>query len=637
MAEEFYVKVYLFRKNRVPPIEIARNSQLKITIETMDYTIPEGATASAFAKGAFSVKIYTQKCTVDGNRVSFTPEPGFFVKGRNILQYEIGDSVIPLAIDVNCEICLPDGGEAVEPETVKPYVLRAEEAAKKSEEAADRAQEVKDSIPEDYTELAEDVNQLKDDIVYQDEITKTINNLSVVQGYVDSSGNILKGGYAGFFVTDYIEIPLNSWKASYNAITNGNYIAFYDKDKVYISKSDNPAMHEERRHDAYIPSNAKYIVLSTYVTDKPTDLYVTFYKGGAIGDLNRAVNPFEKIDLVSGYVQSNDGVVINSNIQGYKSTRYIPIPKDCKFVYHNFMYGGITGWGLYDKDFVCLNSGKDMPIISNIPRDAAYIVLSDYKKNDDHDGLYLQFVTSELYGIIEEKSKYDAMRKKKIVLMGDSITDLNVSGKWVELLKKKVYGLNITDYARGSATWTFYNDTVYDLSSDNVGNHNNVIWNQYNRMKKDIDDGVIDAPDYIFICGGMNDVLQGKTVGDVETTFSGTILDKDIQSLTTLAQSIRYVIQKLRNDYPNVTIIIATPYASINYIKRAKQYGDIIKSCALYLGCTVIDWFGELGFCPWSEELRFHFLNSDGVHPSSIGDKVLCDFMALKMSQIIRD
>lgn len=133
MAEEFYVKVYLFRKNRVPPIEIARNSQLRITIETMDYTVPVGAAASAFAKGAFSDKVYTQGCTVDGNRISFIPEPGFFVQGRNVLQYEINDGVIPLAIDVSCEISLPDGGEAAEPEQVLPLVQRAENAAMAAE------------------------------------------------------------------------------------------------------------------------------------------------------------------------------------------------------------------------------------------------------------------------------------------------------------------------------------------------------------------------------------------------------------------------------------------------------------------------------------------------------------------------
>ena len=139
MAEEFYVKVYLFRKNHVPPIEIARNSQLRITIETMDYTIPEGATASAFARGSGG-KVYTQPCTVDGNRISFIPMPGFFATGWNSLQYLINGGVIPLAIDVNCALSLPDGGQAAEPEQVLPLVQRAENAAMAAEaDAIERA------------------------------------------------------------------------------------------------------------------------------------------------------------------------------------------------------------------------------------------------------------------------------------------------------------------------------------------------------------------------------------------------------------------------------------------------------------------------------------------------------------------
>ena len=137
--EEFYLKVYLFKPNRVPPIKIAKDSQLKITIETMDYTIPGGATASAFATGVTSEKVYTQSCTVSGNKVSFTPVPGFFVQGRNLLQYEIGGGVIPLSIDVNCEISLPTTGETAEPETVRPLVQRAEAAAATAEEKANAA------------------------------------------------------------------------------------------------------------------------------------------------------------------------------------------------------------------------------------------------------------------------------------------------------------------------------------------------------------------------------------------------------------------------------------------------------------------------------------------------------------------
>lgn len=130
--EGFYLKIYLFKPNRVPPIKIARNSQLRITIEAMDYTVPDGATASAFARGSGG-KVYTQPCTVDGNRISFIPMPGFFATGWNSLQYLINGGVIPLAIDVNCALSLPDGGEAAEPEQVLPLVQRAENAAKAAE------------------------------------------------------------------------------------------------------------------------------------------------------------------------------------------------------------------------------------------------------------------------------------------------------------------------------------------------------------------------------------------------------------------------------------------------------------------------------------------------------------------------
>ena len=136
MEEEFYLKVYLFRANYVQPIKIARNSMLRITIETMDYNIPEGTTASAFAKGRWSDKTYTQACTVNGNRVSFIPEPGFFVHGMNSLQYKIGVGVIPLAIDVSCEISLPFSGETAEPEQVLPLLLQAQDAAQKSRASA---------------------------------------------------------------------------------------------------------------------------------------------------------------------------------------------------------------------------------------------------------------------------------------------------------------------------------------------------------------------------------------------------------------------------------------------------------------------------------------------------------------------
>lgn len=146
--EAFYLKIYLFKDSRLPPIKIARNSQLQITAEFMDYTIPDGAEVSAFATGLFPGLVFTQGCTVDGNRVTFTPKPGFFVQGKNILQYKINNGVIPLAIDVSCEVNISATGDGATPEQVLPYVTRAENAAESADKSAKAAQDALDKTAE---------------------------------------------------------------------------------------------------------------------------------------------------------------------------------------------------------------------------------------------------------------------------------------------------------------------------------------------------------------------------------------------------------------------------------------------------------------------------------------------------------
>lgn len=143
--DSFYRKIYLFKAPHVEPIKIARNSQLPITVEFADYTIPPDASAIAFSNGCYSNIVYKQACTISGNTLTFTPEPGFFAQGKNRLQYEINNGVIPLAIDVNCEISLPDCGASTTPEQVLPYVARAEAAAKSAEDNAEDAEKSKDA------------------------------------------------------------------------------------------------------------------------------------------------------------------------------------------------------------------------------------------------------------------------------------------------------------------------------------------------------------------------------------------------------------------------------------------------------------------------------------------------------------
>ena len=135
MQDKIYRELWLFQRRRVPPIDIVDGSQLAISLELMDYTVPAGATAKAFARPWAAETTYEQTATVDGNTVTFTSPDGFFRPGGNSLQIEINGNKIPLSIDVNCGTRLSDGGDGSTPEAVRPLVERAEEAAQKAEDA----------------------------------------------------------------------------------------------------------------------------------------------------------------------------------------------------------------------------------------------------------------------------------------------------------------------------------------------------------------------------------------------------------------------------------------------------------------------------------------------------------------------
>lgn len=126
MSESISRDIYLFTRRRVPPIDIVFGSVLPIVLTLMDYTIPTGATATAYASGG--EKVYEQAATVSGNTVRFSPGYGFFVPGRNELQIAINGNKIPLSIQVNCENLLSDIADPEStPETVRPLVDQARE------------------------------------------------------------------------------------------------------------------------------------------------------------------------------------------------------------------------------------------------------------------------------------------------------------------------------------------------------------------------------------------------------------------------------------------------------------------------------------------------------------------------------
>lgn len=136
MAEESYREIYLFKKWRVPPIDIVYGSALPITLKFLDYTIPANATIMVYAS-VDETTVYQQSATASGNAVQFTPGYGFFAVGLNKLQIAINGNKITLEIFVNCQRFLAEGNDPTStPEAVRPMVDEAREILKETKAVA---------------------------------------------------------------------------------------------------------------------------------------------------------------------------------------------------------------------------------------------------------------------------------------------------------------------------------------------------------------------------------------------------------------------------------------------------------------------------------------------------------------------
>ncbi len=146
-------QIWITRRMRIQPIEIVQGSQIGIELQMMDYDVPTGASAKAYAQGIHAKAIYKADCTVSGNTVSMVPESGFFVPGANKLQIEINGIIIPFSLEVNCEPRISDAGDPATPEKVTPLVERAETAALAAEQSQKAVEDLRTGLEANYPEI----------------------------------------------------------------------------------------------------------------------------------------------------------------------------------------------------------------------------------------------------------------------------------------------------------------------------------------------------------------------------------------------------------------------------------------------------------------------------------------------------
>lgn len=217
-----------------------------------------------------------------------------------------------------------------------------------------------------------------------------------------------------------------------------------------------------------------------------------------------------------------------------------------------------------------------------------------------------------------------------VVLMGDSLTDEKVNGMWVQPFNELANPKTLTNYGRGYCTWTNSNDTYFDISStENAKTSENVIWNQYNKLKNDVSEGNIAEPDLVIIFAGTNDAGQHKTSKEPSEVFMGSITPK-ANKLVDIASSIRFVVENLYYEYPNAKVVLVTPPDSTaeEYIMQTEvpRVREVIRECVSYLGSGLID-LEKSAIKYIREKQKKYFLRSDGIHFSEVGGKYVARFI----------
>jgi len=217
---------------------------------------------------------------------------------------------------------------------------------------------------------------------------------------------------------------------------------------------------------------------------------------------------------------------------------------------------------------------------------------------------------------------------KNIVVFGDSLTDPQSGGtSWTESFINIAEYNSFRGYGRGYCTWTFKNNTEYNITDNtdaNVGS--NVIWNQFNKLKHDVDNNNTPIPDIIMIFCADNDIMQNKTIGSESATFKAEAQSTNVKTLTNLMDSIRYNIDTINAEYPNCIIVPIIPLLPSQYTK-SKTYRDALITCYNNLGLSYIDVMYGSGIAWYREVMKKTYFAGDRVHLSEAGSMKVAKFI----------
>lgn len=220
-----------------------------------------------------------------------------------------------------------------------------------------------------------------------------------------------------------------------------------------------------------------------------------------------------------------------------------------------------------------------------------------------------------------------------IVILGDSNTELGGDDcsrpkGWNKWFRDRLEPASCRSYARSGATWSNTPKTKVNVT-EHIGRigHDNVIFNQINRLIEAHKGGTQPSPDAIIIAAGTNDAWFAKSrpaafalsVDEAFGICDAGLMRLEASSVVSLAQSVRYGCLLLKKHFPTSRIILLTPLQS-SAVKGdgIRRTGDLIEGVGRRMELDVIR--QDKVCCVKSEEEAVRYTHTyDGTHTSELG------------------
>lgn len=429
----------------------------------------------------------------------------------------------------------------------------------------------------------------KVDRSFQQITLKRSTNIFVSVGNIGSDGKPIDTSSPFSKYTPFIPILGGSQLTYYlDRRDAAKYVAFYSSASTdgFISAT---AVTSLTVKTIDVPETAKYFRTSSRVDDATYDPYVTFIcetTGKDVGEIKDALGISSSETVLYGKDITDNGTVGSLNTEGA-------------------VHSADTNWRV--TDFIHAKCGTTIRWASGYSRLCFYSSASEssflfaISSSSTEKQFLVPFGTDYYFRVAltaGDTTTYVGYYKDDssvVNAINEKIQPLSINAKWLSL------GTSITWYNNHLANGITkgYQTRVMEVLKFNEFVNNAVNGGSMVGLASALSNVV--SADYVTIEHGVNDWMQGQSVGTIDDFISDT-------GAGTFCGAYRKVIDKVYELNPSAQIIICTPrkaygfndslpshWYDIKNGKHLKDYADAAIEIARFMSLPICDWFNESG------------------------------------------